>query len=124
MIPSLVLCRGVMDTSVVMLVQFVLSIALAFVFSLEEKSSLQCWLLLRDQTGVHPPRHTKAPDCEWSPFCPRHRNVYSFAFVRSHNAALTWLTIQHAGGVVLFCSFTRFLIVLRRYFASWISLSH
>lgn len=43
-----------MDTSVVMLVPFVLSIALAFVFSLEEKSSLQCWLLLRDQTGVQP----------------------------------------------------------------------
>lgn len=97
MIPSLVLCRGVMGTSVVVLVQFVLSIALAFVFSLEAKS----WLLLRDQTGVHPPRHTKAPNCEWSPFCPCHRNVYSFVFVRSHNAALTWLTIQHAGG--LFC---------------------
>lgn len=53
----MVLCAGVMGTSDVMLVNnnlYLYQIALTLIVSFEAESSLESWLLLWGQTGVHP----------------------------------------------------------------------
>lgn len=95
---SMVLRTGVTGTSAAMLVHFLLSIALVLGVRYEAKWSLQSWLLLRGQTGVHPgiPKFLLwivailSHPCH----CKRPHNVYSFVLSRLNYAALTWIAIQ------------------------------
>lgn len=52
MIQSMVLCTEVMGTSDVMFI--LILIALTFIVSFQAELSVESWLLLRGQTGVHP----------------------------------------------------------------------
>lgn len=102
LILSMVLCAGVMGTSDVMLVNnnlYLYQIALTLIVSFEAESSLESWLLLWGQTGVHPgiPKLLLWIAVILSHTCPCKcpHDVYSFVLTRLNYAALTWIVIQH-----------------------------